>query len=122
MSATRAGEASFTLYGDSASGIDSIGSTQTVWNCGQPLIQSFTAGATTLAVGQSTYVSYVTQERHSEVGSVASELGNALGGAVHSPPETRHTYTAMRAGTDMVTLTVQTPCGPATASVQITVQ
>jgi len=120
---TRAGEASFTLYGDSACGIDGIGTTQTVWNCAQPIIQSFTAGQTTLAVGQSNYVSYITQERHGEVGSVSSALGNALGGPVHSPfPETRHTYTATRAGTDTVTLTVQTPCGPASASIQITVQ
>ena len=117
-----AGEAFVMLYGDSACGIDGIGGTQTVWNCAQPLIQSFTAGQTTLAVGQSTYVSYVTQERHSEVGSVASSLGNALGGPVHSPyPETRHTYTATHAGTDKVTLTVQAPCGPATATLQITV-
>jgi hypothetical protein len=119
----RAGEAPFTLYGDSACGIDGIGTTQTVWNCAQPIIQAFTAGATTLAVGQSTYVSYVTQERHSEVGSVSSALGNALGGPVHSPhPETRHTYTATHAGTDTVTLTVQTPCGPASATLGITVQ
>ncbi|MEO8381138.1 MAG: hypothetical protein ABI779_15875 [Acidobacteriota bacterium] len=91
------------LYGDSACGIDGIGGTQTVWNCAQPLIQSFTAGQTALAVGQSTYVSYITQERHSEVGSVASSLGNALGGPVHSPfPETRHTYTATQAGVDAV--------------------
>lgn len=119
----RAGEAFVMLYGDSACGIDRIGGTQTVWNCAQPLIQSFTAGQTTLALGQSTYVSYITQERHSEVGSVASSLGNALGGPVHSPhPETRHTYTATKAGTDIVTLTVQTPCGPATASLQLRVQ
>jgi hypothetical protein len=116
---TRAGEASFTLYGDSACGIDGIGSTQTVWNCAQPIIQSFTAGATLLTVGQSTYVSYITQERHSEVGSVSSALGNAITGMIHHPwPETRHTYTATKAGTDTVTLSVQTPCGPATASLQ----
>jgi hypothetical protein len=118
----RAGEASFSLYGDSACGIDGIESTQTVWNCAQPLIQSFTAGATTLTVGQSTYVSYVTQERHSEVGSVTSALGNALGGAVHAPPETRHTYTATHAGTDTVTLTVHTPCGSASEVLQVTVK
>lgn len=118
----RAGEASLMLYGDSACGIDRIGGTQTVWNCAHPLIQSFTAGATSLTVGQSTHVFYVTQERHSEVGSVSSSLGNALGGAVHSPPETRHAYTATRAGTDTVTLTVETPCGAATASLQITVR
>ncbi|MEO8380828.1 MAG: hypothetical protein ABI779_14280 [Acidobacteriota bacterium] len=117
----RAGEASIALYGDSECGIDSIGGSQTVWNCAEPLIQSFTAGSATLAVGQSTYVSYVTQERHGEVGSVVSSLGNALGGPVHSPyPETRHTYTATQAGADTVTLTVQTPCGSGTASVQIT--
>ncbi|HEX6642422.1 MAG TPA: hypothetical protein VF215_14990, partial [Thermoanaerobaculia bacterium] len=46
----RAGEASVRLYGDSVCGIDSIGGTQTVWNCAQPFIQSFTAGAATLAV------------------------------------------------------------------------
>jgi hypothetical protein len=115
----RAGEASFTLYGDSACGIDGIAPTQTVWNCAQPIIQSFTAGQTTLAVGQSTYVSYITQERHGEVGSVSSSLG----GPVHSPfPETRHTYTATRAGVDTVTLNVFTPCGPATATVGITVR
>lgn len=117
-----AGEASITLYGDSACGMDGIGGTQTVWNCAQPLIESLTAGATTLAVGQSTYVSYVTQERHGEVGSVASTLGNELGGPVHSPPETRHTYTATHMGSDTVTLTVQTPCGLATASLEIRVQ
>jgi hypothetical protein len=119
----RAGEASVRLYGDSACGIDSIGGTQTVWNCALPIIQSFTAGQTTLAVGQSTYVSYITQERHGEVGSVSSSLGNALGGPVHSPfPETRHTYTATHTGTDTVTLTVQTPCGSASATLGITVR
>lgn len=117
----RGGEATFTLYGDSACGIVGIATTQTVWNCAQPLIQSFTAGQTTLAVGQSTYVSYVTQDQHSEVGSVASSIGNAVGGPVHSPPETQHTYTATHAGTDTVTLTVQTPCGAATASLQISI-
>jgi hypothetical protein len=116
----RAGEASIALYGDSACGIDGIVGAQTVWNCAEPLIQSFTAGASSLAVGQSTFVSYVTQERHSEVGSVTSALGNTVGGPVHSPPETRHTYTATHAGTDTLTLTVQTPCGPATAQLQIT--
>jgi hypothetical protein len=119
----RAGEASFTLYGDSACGIDGIAPTQTVWNCAQPIVQSFTAGQTTLAVGQSTYVSYITQERHGEVGSVSSSLGNALGGPVHSPyPETRHTYTGTHAGVDTVTLSVSTPCGPATTTVGITVR
>lgn len=118
----RAGEAPFALYGDSACGIVGIAPTQTVWNCAQALIQSFTAGQTPLAVGQSTYVSYITQERHSEVGSVTSSLGNAVGGPVHAPPETRHTYTATHAGTDTVTLTVQTPCGQATAQLQITVR
>lgn len=119
----RAGEASSTLYGDSACGIAGIGGTQTVWNCAEPLIQSFTAGAASLAVGQSTYVSYITQERHGEVGNVSSSLGNALGGPVHfPPPETRHAYTATHAGTDTVTLTVQTPCGQATASLEIHVQ
>jgi hypothetical protein len=117
-----AGEATVALYGDSACGIDGMVGTQTVWNCAEPLIQSFTAGATTLAVGQSTFVSYTTQERHSEVGSVTSSLGNALGGSVHSPPETRHTYMATKVGTDTVTLTVQTPCGAATASLEITVR
>lgn len=117
----RAGDAFFTLYGDSACGIVGIALTQTVWNCAQPLIQSFTAGQTTLAVGQSTYVSYATQERHSEVGSVTSSLGNAVGGPVSAPPETRHTYTATHAGTDTVTLTTQTPCGPATAQLQIAI-
>jgi hypothetical protein len=86
-------------------------------------LQCFVAGSTTLAVGQTTYVSYVTQERHGEVGTVSSSVGNALGGHVHSPhPETRHMYTATRAGTDTVSLVVQTPCGPATASIQIVVQ
>ncbi|HEV7765874.1 MAG TPA: hypothetical protein VGQ76_12800 [Thermoanaerobaculia bacterium] len=118
----RVGEASLRLYGDSACGLDSIGGTQTVWNCAQPIVQSFTAGQTTLAVGQSTYVAYITQERHGEVGSVTSSLGNALGGPVHSPPETRHTYTATHAGTDTVTLTVQTPCGPASATLGIVVR
>lgn len=119
----RAGEASLTFFGENGCGIRGIGGTQTVWNCAQPIIQSFKAGATTLAVGQSTYVSYVTQERHGEVGNVASSLGNALGGAVHSPhPETRHTYTATHAGTDTVSLSVQTPCGQATASLEIHVQ
>jgi hypothetical protein len=118
-----AGEASFALYGDSACGIDGISLTQTVWNCAKPIIQSFTAGQTTLAVGQSTFVWYITQERHSEVGSVTSSLGNALSGPVHSPyPETRHTYTATKAGTDTVTLMVQTPCGAATATLGITVR
>jgi hypothetical protein len=119
----RAGEASSALYGDSACGIDGIGGTQTVWNCAQPLIQSFTAGAATLAVGQSTFVSYITQERHSEVGSVSSALGNPITGMIHHPwPETRHTYTATKAGTDTVTLMVQTPCGAATAVLGITVR
>jgi hypothetical protein len=118
-----AGEASIAFYGDGACGIDGIIGTQTVWNCAKPLIQSFTAGTTTLGVGQSTFVSYITQERHSEVGSVTSSLGNALGGHVHfPPPETRQTYAATHAGTDTVTLTVQTPCGAATATVEITVR
>ncbi|MBV8517666.1 MAG: hypothetical protein JO197_09725 [Acidobacteria bacterium] len=118
----RAGEANITFYGDSACGSAGIGGPETVWTCAKPLIESFTAGKASLAVGESTYVSYTTQERHGEVGSVASSLGNALGGPVHSPPETRHTYTATHAGTDTVTLTVDTPCGPATASVQIVVR
>lgn len=118
----RAGDMALTFSGENACGIRGIGGTQTVWNCAQPIIQSFTAGVTTLAVGQSTYVSYITQERHGEVGSVSSSLGNALGGPVHSPhPETRHTYTATHAGTDTVSVSVQTPCGPATASLQIAV-
>jgi len=119
----RAGEMSFTFLGENACGMRGIGGVQTVWNCAQPIMQSFTAGATTLTVGQSTYVSYVTQERHGEVGTVSSSLGNALGGAMHfPPPETRHTYTATHAGTDTVSVSVQTPCGPATASLQIRVQ
>lgn len=118
----RAGEASFTFFGENGCGIRGIGLTQTVWNCARPIIESFTAGATTLSVGQSTYVSYITQSRHGETGTVSSSLGNALGGVVHSPnPENRHTYTATHAGTDTVTLTVSTPCGPATASLQIVV-
>jgi hypothetical protein len=118
-----AGEATLRFLADDACGIRGYHTIQTVWNCGRPLIESFTAGATTLAVGQSTYVSYVTQERHSEVGNVSSALGNALGGVVHDPwPENRHTYTATRAGIDTVTLEVATPCGPATASLQIMVR
>jgi hypothetical protein len=118
-----AGEATFGIFGENACGIRGFGFMQTVWNCAQPIIQSFTAGATTLNRGESTYVSYVTQERHGEVGSVTSSLGNALDGPVHyPPPENRHTYTATKAGTDTVTLTVQTPCGPASASLQITVK
>lgn len=118
-----AGEATFTMFGENACGFRGIGTTQTVWNCAQPIIQSFTAGATTLNVGQSTYVSYITQERHGETGTVTSSLGNALDAPVHfPPPENRHTYTATHAGTDTVTVTVQTPCGPASASLQITVK
>lgn len=123
--AARAGLAGLRFYADGTCGIVRSGFDITIWDCARPLIQSFTAGKTTLAVGQETYVAYVTQSRDGQlpVGTLTSSLGNAIGGASHfGHPETRHTYTATRAGTDTVSLTVDTPCGPATASLQITVQ
>jgi len=120
----RAGEATIRFFADDACGIRGYQTTQTVWNCARPLIESFTAGATTLDRGQSTYVSYITQERHSEfAGAVTSSLGNPIGGVVHHPhPENRRTYTATNPGTDVVTLTVDTPCGSASATMQIVVR
>ncbi len=123
--ATRAGLAGLRFYADGTCGIVRSGFDITIWDCARPLIQSFTAGKTTLAVGQETYVGYVTQSRDGQlpVGTLTSSLGNAIGGPSHfNHPETRHTYTATRAGTDTVSLTVDTPCGPATDILQITVQ
>lgn len=123
--AARAGLAGLRFYADGACGMVRSGFDITIWDCTRPLIQSFTAGKTTLAVGQETYVAYVTQSRDGQlpVGTLTSSLGNAIGGGSHfGHPETRHTYTATRAGTDTVTVTIDTPCGPATAQLQITVQ
>jgi len=119
----QAGEATLTLYGDSPCGTKAASGPQTVWNCARPLIESFTAGKTSLATGESTTLSYLTQERHGEVGSLTSSLGNAIGGPSYPDfPRTQHPYTATHPGTDTVTLLVNTPCGPATATLQITIQ
>lgn len=121
----RAGLAAMRFYADGPCGVVRSGFDITIWDCARPLVQSFAAGKTTLGLGQESYVAYVTQSRDGQlpVGTLTSSLGNAIGGASHfNHPETRHTYTATRAGTDTVTLTVNTPCGPATASLQITVQ
>lgn len=61
-------------------GTKATGGPQTIWTCAKPLIESFTAGKTSLAVGETTTISYLTRERHGEVGSLASSLGNAIGG------------------------------------------
>lgn len=121
----RAGLAGLRFFADGACGIIRSGFDITIWDCVRPLIQSFTAGKTNLAVGQETYVAYVTQSRDGQlaVGTLTSSLGNAIGGASHfAHPETRHSYTGTRAGTDTVSVTVDTPCGTATASLQITVK
>lgn len=121
----RSGPATFRFYADGVCGIDGTGGSITIWDCARPLIQSFAAGKTTLAVGQETYLAYVTQSRGGQlpVGTLTSSLGNAIGGGSHfNHPETRHPYTATRAGTDAVTLSIDTPCGLATATLQITVQ